>query len=84
MTDSPEKALEFVLRLACAENFSDNQAIEALVNHLTTIEDKQYFPILFNTIDPDQFYSETKVLPEFAKERLRQATERYVKARQSR
>ncbi len=77
MTSSPEEALRFGLRLANAENLSEDEVIEAIV----AVEKERDFPTFFDTLDPEQFNSETKVLPGYAKERLLSAVEQYVKRR---
>lgn len=81
MTSSPEKALEFALKLANARNLGDN---EAIVDQIVAVEPEKDFPGFFDRLDPDQAHSETKVLPPYAKERLRLAIEKYVdRVRQS-
>ncbi len=77
---TPENALEFTLRLANAPitaEMSDSEAVDAIYNQFKRAEAEKYFPEFFHMIDPDNFCSETKLLDDSAKQRLRVAVEKY-------
>jgi len=74
---TPENALEFTLRLANAPNMTDRQAEDAIYNQIERASSEDYFPWFFQIIDPDNCFSETKLLENSAKSRLSRAIQRY-------
>ena len=77
MVDS-EKINEFLLKLAQATNLSENEAIDGMVRQIELLENDPNFPAIVDSLDPDQYHSQTKLLSEAGRQRLRSALEKYT------
>jgi len=79
---SEEKAQdieEFIFKLAAADNISDKEATKAIKNQLKKLEREgiNYFPHVFNDIDPDNYGAKTKHLKAYTIKRLKKVTKDY-------
>lgn len=80
--DPAIKTIEFILKLArdpCAENDDDvrNGNISAIVTQLDLMHQNPFFPEALKILDPSQHYSQTKLLPDYAKDILRRSLDNY-------
>ena len=73
-----DRGLAYALRVAQAENITDEEAIVTIAN---TVEETMRLtgrPEFMDRLDPDAFHSDTKFLSENAKNRLEKGLERYI------
>ena len=76
--ETARKKVEFILKLAEASNLDDEEAADAIAAQLRSLENDKNFPDIFDLLDPDQFHSETKLLSDTGKKRLRDAYEKFT------
>ncbi|MEI6480232.1 MAG: hypothetical protein WCO12_01785 [bacterium] len=72
------RGLAYALRVAQAENITDEEAVITIAN---TVEETMRLtgrPEFMDSLDPGTFHSETKFLSENAKKRLGEGLERYI------
>lgn len=80
-TIDSERINEFILKLAEATNLSEGDAVDSIVRQIQLLEGDRNFPSILDLLDPDQYHSQTKLLSEDGRQRLRSALEQYSKKR---
>lgn len=77
----PIRVIEFILKLASdpatSEPLVRKRHVLAIVDQLEGMSNHDFFPEILNIVDPSQFYSQTKLLPDYAKGILSQALDEY-------
>ncbi|MEI8337938.1 MAG: hypothetical protein WCF92_02200 [bacterium] len=73
-----DRNLSFVLKLAQAENISDEEAVEGIETTIKKTIEETGRPEFIDRIDPGTFHSETKLISDKAKNRLNIALEKYT------
>lgn len=80
-TIDSERINEFILKLAEATNLGEADAVDSIVRQIQMLESDQNFSFILDSLDPDQYHSQTKLLSEAGRQRLRSALEQYIKKR---
>ena len=78
---SVEEKVEFIFKLARADNMPDSEAASAIAVNIRGLEAYRDFVSAFDMIDPDQAYSETKLLDNGARRRLSEGLNLYIESR---
>lgn len=73
-----DEGLAFALKLAQAENISDEEAVTAIAETIEKTMKSTGRPEFMERLDPGAFHSETKLISEKAKERLEKALNRFT------
>jgi len=73
-----EIPLEFVLKLARADNLTDAEAEDAILMNITDAEQHKDFPHFLHIIEPSSCYPETKLLDDKARARLTRVIDKYI------
>ena len=72
-----EKVMGYVFRVAQAPNLNYAEASRTIADQIKVAENSRHFPEFHDTIDPDSYSAETKLLDKEAKKRLRRGIEIY-------
>lgn len=75
--EEASKIIEFILKLAEYADIDEKEIIDTIVKQIEEAEYNTHFTDIINTIDPESFSFETKVLGDQARDRLNEAITQY-------
>ncbi len=78
-----KRALENIIKLASSKDIKRHVCVDTIVGELVRNEGSELFPYLIDSIDPDRFGSQTKLLDNYERGLLSDAVTKYSSLRGS-